>query len=358
MKNNFKFMAFAMMAVFSLAFISCNKDDDDIDPSISDSGALGAEPGTLVGDDAEANAKVESLRVASFGDFRYTYDKDGKLETISDRDYYTASAKDNFKVTYIWGGDDEYDEDICTFNIANNHIISASYSSNYREMYSFRYDIGQATGTMSYKYNSMGQLSSAIAAITAKGSYGGQDYIETENVTITFTYSSDNRLIKMEQYEEYLEKDGERCTDTRVYEYDYSRSYENKFYQYTPQLLEDPVPDDWVDAFAYVGLLGKASSALPGKYVKTYKYDSSTSGNSHLSSDTETCYYTFNSDGTIRSAGSQYDSDEYTYTTVGTRSAFETTDPVWQTDVTKVGRQPRRSLMRSLRARHRLHRMK
>lgn len=352
-------MAFAMMAVFSLAFISCDKDDDDIDPSISDSGAPSAEPGTLVGDDAEANAAVKDLRVASFGDFRYTYDKDGKLETISDRDYYTASAKDNFKVTYIFDDDYEYSEDICTFNIANNHIISASYSSNYREIYSSGTDIGQATGTMSYKYNSMGQLSSVTSAITAKGSYKGQDYTETENVTITFTYSSDNRLIKMEQCEEYLEKDGERYTDTRVYEYDYSRSYENKFYQYTPQLLGNPVPDDWVDAFAYVGLLGKASSALPGKYVETYKYDSSTSGGYNGSgSDTETCYYTFNSDGTIRGAGSQYDSDEYTYTTVGTRSAFETTDPVWQTDVTKVGRQPRRGLMRSLRARHRLHRMK
>ena len=31
MKKSFKFMAFAMIAVFSLAFVSCSDDDDDID---------------------------------------------------------------------------------------------------------------------------------------------------------------------------------------------------------------------------------------------------------------------------------------------------------------------------------------
>lgn len=351
MKKYLTFMAFAMTAVFGLVSISCSEDDDEKGESSSSVPA-----GTLVGDDAEANAAVANLRLVAvsnnYRSYRYTYDAKGSLETISDmRNDWSASAKDNFKIVV----GDQYDDggwwdEVYTFNISNNLVTS--YSVKWNELDGGDHYTG--TDVMYFKYNAKGQLTSVTYTADWSGSDG---WYEKGEGTTSITYSADGRIALVD-YTAWDEEDGDRDTYQETVEYEYaSFSKVNKFYQYIPKIIEEDIyidiEDSYVYAFAYVGLFGKSSSYIPTK--STYK-------EIHHHADGESCTYSgtntnytcsFNSDGTLRSAD-YYGTYNFIYTTVGTRSVFETSLPVWRQDErAKDKRVSRRSMIKSRRERHR-----
>ena len=352
MKKYLTFMAFAMTAVFGLVSISCSEDDDEKGESSSSVPA-----GTLVGDDAEANAAVANLRLmavsSNYTSYRYTYDEKGNLETISDmRDDWSASAKDNFKIVVGEQYDDgDWWDEVYTLNISNNLVTS--YSVKWNEVENGEHDTG--TGVMKFKYNAKGQLTSVTYTADGSGSDGWYKKIEG---TTSITYSADGRITLVD-YTELEEEDGDRDTYQETIEYEYaSFSKVNKFYQYIPKFLEEDIyidiEDGYVNAFAYVGLFGKASSYIPTK--STYKSISHhADGESHTYSGTNTDYTcSFNSNGTLRSADDYGSTCNFIYTTIDTRSVFDTNLPVWrQGEQAKDKRMSRRSMIKSRRERHR-----
>lgn len=335
--KNLKFMAFAALAMFSLVFVSCSKDDDDNGiGSATDSGAPGEQSGTLVSDDATINAAVAGLRVTSVGPYRYTYDENGVLESISDPGEWTTTAKDGFRLDYEFEDRyGEYEKMSVSPVIKNNHIITISINDVFKE----DRDEVQSTMTMNLTYNTKGQYVSAALSAKASGVLEGIRYSESGTGSIVNTYSADGRIT---QTVFSFSSNYGKTSYTTTYEYDSSSEQPNKFYQYTNHLCQEIFygSDDLYDAFAYVGLLGKASSYIPTRAIcKGYE-----EGEDYSYTKTFSC--SFNVDGTISYA----DYYNYTYKNVGTRSFFESNEPVFGQDYMKRNdRKLYRGLMKMLR---------
>lgn len=340
MNKYLKFMAFAIMAVSSLVFVACSDDNDEIKvPS--------AQLGTLIGDDEAANAAVADLRLvvlnANWGSYYYSYNENGNLESISDEGSWSTSAKDNFKIE-----DDYYSSDISwrerstIFYMSNNRITSSVYKQNEQ---SGPYNHWVYNETTNFEYNSKGQLASIKVVGSEQGTAGNSEY----QATTTFTYASDNRIVSVDCMEEYND-DGKLNKYRTTVEYEYSSGNLNKFYQYTPQLIEDTelLDNIYIEAFVYIGLFGKASSYIPTKSTYKCMYEKA-NGEQDSYSDTNIYSCSFNSNGTI----SRADDVSYTYANIGTRSFFETSEPAWrQANVAKNRRVPFHNRMRSMREHH------
>ncbi|MBR1521120.1 MAG: DUF4595 domain-containing protein [Bacteroidaceae bacterium] len=309
---NKKFLSFLMagMVVFAVS-TSCSSDDDDDNNGGGSSSKVQA--GALAGDDAEANAAVEGVRVSAVGDYRYSYDENGKLETITSRNGWTLEAKNNFKMQW----EDEYDTGEMSFSISGNRITGISIKYTLVE-----YGVSiSGSGSASFSYNSKGQLTSISTNSSESGNVDGEKYSASAKANSKYTYSSDNRLLSF-KYESSGKDDDGNFKETELVTYDYSTSYPNLFYQYTPRqipgILFDLGADDAdFDMFAYVGLLGKASSYLPSGYTAEWVYEED-GYEDDTESYTRSCSYSFNDNGTI----SQADGKSYSYTNVGTRAAF------------------------------------
>lgn len=312
---NKKFFSFLMLGMALCA--SCSSDDEK---GGKDSGAPGEQSGTLVGDDAEDNAAVANLRITSVGSYRYTYDSNGKLQTISDNDTYdgwTASAKDNFKIQSEWKDGSEKENSTYTFTIVNNHITAISGKSTYE----YEDEKETSSGVAYFKYNGKGQLSSIEYSSTWTEIDEGRKYSGSESGTVILKYSSDNRLLSVEVSD--VEKEGgEKWTYNETITYDYSSSRPNVFYQYTPRIWDDYYMDDDFDAFAYVGLFGKATSYIPAR--STVEYTEKDDEEEYSDSYTQTYNCSFNSNGTISYA----DYYSYGYTSLDTRALVANDEPV------------------------------
>ncbi|MBR1667571.1 MAG: DUF4595 domain-containing protein [Bacteroidaceae bacterium] len=308
MKKTFLTFLMTGMVVCAVS-TSCSKDDDG-----DGGGGASAQSGTLAGDDAEANAAVEGVRVSAVGSYRYSYDENGKLESISSNNYqgWVLEAKNNFKMQW----EDEHDTEELSFSISNNHITGASIK--YTD-----YGLSEGTitgsGSASFSYNSKGQLTSISASSSESGNLFGEKYSASAKTTTKYTYSSDNRLLSI-KFESNFADEGENGKETALITFDYSTSYPNLFYQFTPEQCPDIVFDMGGDAadfdvFAYVGLLGKASSYLPSGYTEEYLYEED-GEEDESGTYNRSCNYSFNSNGTISRAGNK----SYSYTNVDTRA--------------------------------------
>lgn len=351
---NKKIFSFLLVGMAVCAVSSCSKDDDG---NGGDSGAPGVQPGTMVSDDAEANAEVAGLRIVSVGGYKYTYDENGKLETISDTyNEWTASSKDNFKIERKEAYGNSEEEETTAFNISNNHITSISSKSSYKGGEGNVKWSETWSGTLNLTYNIKGQLSSITFSYQSEETETENGVVErssgTENGVINFTYSADNRITFIE--EKYTGKwnDGEIYSREETCEYEYSSNSLNQFYQYTPNLFGDmDVTYDW-EAFAHVGLFGKASSYIPSrclvKYIGIYNGEVDEEGEYY--NDGYSC--SFNSNGTI----SRADGYNYTYADMDTRALFTSAAPTSeQINTIQTERKPHQGFMSRLRERrHRL----
>lgn len=322
MKKNV--ILFFMAGLMAGAMISCTKDNP------------AGQAGSLTGDDEEANAAVRDLRLASVGRIYYEYDGKGNLVTITDdSDDYEASAENNFKMTLRDVYKNEVEETVISFEFRNNRIHSISSKLN------FKYEDGTESGegSASFKYNGKGQISSISCSYKLSGKYDDETFSLTEKLSTVVNYDSDNRIASVETLINVTE-DGDKETYKEKIEYSYASGRVNPFYQYTPNLASDlidglaDIVDDRIgfDAFAYAGLFGRASSAIPNRSTSTV--ESSYNGRENTRTTTLTYTYDLNSDGTI----SRADGSAYWYTSVGTRGGT----PVFErNDASERERRPR-----------------
>lgn len=286
-----------------VVYTSCSKDD-------SDSGAPGSPAGTMVGDEEEANALLEGIRLSSAGSYRYQYDDNGIFASM---DYHNWSGKvETGKITWGYTNEDNSVSENYTLNVSSNHIVSMSMNESGYYSDSWGESSWTRHGNASFSYNMKGQLSSISISYSENGSEAGEGYSESGNGTTTFNYSSDHRLLSIKEVFNYIE-DGERSTQTTNITCNYSSEpIKNPFYQYTPHMLNNVLEE--LEGFMYVGLLGKASSCIPSSYTVVWeeKYGD---GESDSGSYTSSSNVSFNSNGTLRSA----DGISYSYMSVGTR---------------------------------------
>lgn len=275
--------------------------------------------GLLSGDDPQANDAVRNIRLVSVDRIFYEYDESGRLTTIIDNDDdYEASADNNFKIELKDQYDDEIDETTVSFGFQNSRIQSISSKGTYR------YEDGKDSteGSASFSYNDKGQISLVSCSINYHGSDG---YSAIAKVSITLNYDSMNRLVSSEEITTGTETyDGKtsKLSLKRKIEYKYFPGWDNTFYQYTPNLAGDlfennlvAITDDRLgfNAFAYIGLFGKASSAVPSSAEESVEEDYDGKVSTRKYTNRYSC--SFNENGTISSA----DNYTYWYTRVGTR---------------------------------------
>lgn len=304
---NKKIFTYLMVGItVCVVYASCSKDDS------GNSGAPGSPAGTMVGDEEEANALLEGIRLSSAGSYRYQYDDNGILASM---DYNNWSGKvETGKITWGHTYEDKVNSvsESYTLNVSSNHIVSMSMNESGYYSDSWGESSWTRHGNASFSYNAKGQLSSISISYSENGSEAEERYSESGNGTITFNYSSDYRLLSMKEVFNYIE-DGERSTLTSNITCNYSSEpTKNPFYQYTPHMLNNVLEE--LEGFMYVGLLGRASSCIPSSYAVVWeeKYDD---GESDSGSYTSSSNVSFNSNGTIRSA----DGISYSYISVGTR---------------------------------------
>ena len=275
--------------------------------------------GLLSGDDPQANDAVRNIRLVSVDRIFYEYDKSGRLTTIIDNDDdYEASADNNFKIELKDQYYDEIDETTVSFSFQNSRIQSISSKGAYNHKNGEDFIDCSA----SFSYNANEQISLVSCSINYLGS---DEYSAIGKVSITLNYDSMNRLVSIEEITTGTETHDKKPTKVSVkrkIEYKYSPGWENKFYQYTPNLASDlfennlvTITDDRLgfNAFAYVGLFGKASSAIPSSAEESVEED--LYGRVVTKKYTNRYSCSFNENGTISSA----DNYTYWYTRVGTR---------------------------------------
>lgn len=275
--------------------------------------------GLLSGDDPQANDAVRNLRLVSVDRIFYEYDESGRLTKIIDNDDdYEASADNNFKIELKDQYDDGISETTVSFGFQNNRIQSISSNGTYRSE-NEKYTIG---GSASLSYNDIGQLSLVSCSLEGHDSDG---YSATGKLSMTLNYDSMNRLVSAEGITTGTETYGGKTSKVslkRRIEYKYSPGWDNTFYQYTPNLAGDLFGDNLVvltnerigfNAFAYIGLLGKASSAVPSSAVESVEEDYGGKVSTRKYTNKYSC--SFNENDTISSA----DDCTYWYTRVGTR---------------------------------------
>lgn len=222
-------------------------------------------------------------------------------------------AKNNFKLAFDESdGDYKYHAEIIP-DIKNNHIVSITVKENESEGRDYSYVYSQ---TVNYKYNAKGQVASWSGSATETEVDEGDRYSGSASISCSVQYDAQDRIVKAELQIKGTE-DGERFEDTETYTFEYAPGQSNKFYQYTPFLSEFALWDDgyFVQAFAYVGLFGKASSEIPTSVTEFDKYLED--GETYEHSYNYDLSVVLNADGTIRRA----DGYDYRYTTVETRAA-------------------------------------
>lgn len=274
--------------------------------------------GLLSGDDPQANDAVRNLRLVSVDRIFYEYDESGRLTTIIDNDDdYEASADNNFKIELKNQYDDGIEETTVSFGFQNSRIQSISSNGTYRSE-NEKYTIG---GSASFSYNDIGQLSLVSCSLDGHES----EYSATGKISITLNYDSMNRLVSAEGITTGTETYGGKTSKIslkRRIEYTYSPGWDNTFYQYTPNLADElfgdtliPITNEVVgfNAFAYAGLFGKASSAIPSSAEESVEEDYDGKVSTRKYTNRYSC--SFNENDTISSA----DNYTYWYTRVGTR---------------------------------------
>ena len=288
------FYALSMLAVatWSVSLTSCKDDDDDNSGSVAASDT----PSPTVTDSYGAKH-----RVTSFGDYSYSYDKNGKLTAIYDDDELIQSGSG---LTFRDKGKDEYDEWDCTIKFALNQRGYVSEASE--SFYDKDSDGEWERGTIhnSYTYDSEGQLNRITS--TASGSYreDGKTYAFSWKDKTTLTWS-DSKLLQVTyewtETDEGDDEDNDSGSYTYTLQYGTQANSARQWLHVIDRMVEDMI--DFTEALSPLGLFGRGPAYLPIRY----------SQNGYSS----TLAYTLNANGTIHSDnGRIYTYDDATRSTV------------------------------------------
>lgn len=201
-------------------------------------------------------------RIKSVGDIRYIYKSTGKLDII--RIGTMEFDLDKKSLTFVEdGGVEKY---TFSFNADNNlKKMKMSYHEEDSD------DEGE--GSFEFTYNGDKQLTNISGNYTETYTEDGQDVKSksTSNIEITYDAWCVKRIKIRSEEKKTIGGKTEKDTYSSTIGFSYDRDddeFENRYYQWTPNVLTYGLVLDDADiaaALAYVGLLGRASRWLPEK---------------------------------------------------------------------------------------------
>lgn len=311
----------AIVAALSFSMISCDNDNNGGNGGSSANTVGGLHSGTALDNDLP-----DGYRVSSVGDYDYNYDEVGRLTGFSDDDMYYEFQKGTYNIKF----EDDGESVNASIKVNGKGCVTSANASSYYSEGDGDYEKGTISFSLSYNGNNL--LTSASVKESweeyedgerERGSY-------TENHQLTYSGTKLTKVVTT-----WEEKEGHTDSGTYTLTYSYDADYENPFYQYTPRLLMFADEMEPIDALAYVGMLGRASSMFPSS-VKVYETD-------YCSEEKETdewehtydCGpYRFNSYSALSSA----DGKSYRYTSIGSRGLIDyapMTDSMLKAEIAK-----------------------
>ncbi len=292
MNKNVKLFTVLSLAA-SMCFCACSKDDEGGSSEVPNNAG-------------EISKDMPGLKISSVGSNRFYYDEQGKLTSA----YMNGS---NIKFENGFNFSDYEGQYSLTVN-GSGLVTGASVSSS---------DSGDGwsetgTGTASIAYNGNQQITKVVTTSSWKGVEDGERYSVTEKSETTVTYDSKGRILKV--VNTWSEVDDHKDSGSETYTFEYGDySYDNKYGQYTPKLVDRVFDMGSVEALCYAGLFGKSTMTLPTKIMYEEEEYCEEDGDTETYSGNISCGpYTFNSNGTIKSA----DGYSYTYTSLDTKAVF------------------------------------
>lgn len=298
-------MAFAVLATFSLTFVSCSSDDDDDD---NDGGNASGKVPSPVFVDLDGN----KVQISSIGDYSFFYNEAGRLTSFSRYDDTYTVDKSSFTISKKYY-DDGYDIFTAYVTLNNEGLISTiRYVDEWTEDNGTGFE--KEDCTISYTYNSSKQL----VGVSSNYREDVRNGTTQSLITVTLTWENDN-LIKSVLEEEtsrtYQGSTGEQHSN-------WTTTISNTFNYGTQSNPVKQFPYSMSGVISYskstdlgmclLGLLGVGPANLPtsSTTVTTYSSGSPNTSNSTYS-------FVLNSNGTINtekvgSPKSQYTSS-YTW---------------------------------------------
>lgn len=270
-----KFVTARLKSVCALAlafgFVACSDDDDDP----SDSGAAG------VFTPVEGDHDI-AYRIYSFDEFDFDYDSNGRLESYCYHDV---------KYNPMRIVDDGIEVKI---GLNSSGYIS---SLNVTESYADEYERYTGSSKADYSYNSNGEL----VKVSVEGKSSGMDYGErfSYKYSMTSTLTWINGLLVSIKTTENEEEDGEKWRYVDTYNYDYIDGTNVNICRQLPYLFCDGFPSGELSGLGLLGLFGKGPKLLP--VSAEIKYEEWDSDYYDYDTDTDHYWYSFESNGLIRS---------------------------------------------------------
>lgn len=280
-----KTWGFVALAALSIPMLTSCKDD---------------EPGN--GDDAGKDIiDIDGQKITAIGSYRISYDSKGRVTEVT-----TNNGYDVFEIDYS-NGKIIMDDEEGTIKFTKEGYIS-EISQSYEDTEGSYTYTGNGTLKFSYKDNHVMSISSTYKEIQTNSNGEKINWEGSESATLTWSnnnlVSSNNKFIEYYNGEVYEEE-----------EYSFSVTYgnvANKYHQFPISLADFIFDYEEMDVLIALGLAGHGPAYLPTAIQENgndYSYDLKISLNSNGSIDTESYVYeTYN----------------YVYGKVSTKSAFET----------------------------------
>lgn len=276
MKNFETLLAMLLIALCPLAFTACSDDDDE------GGSAYGSD---TAGQVTGSNGSTYYITACNKMSFDY---EDGRIVAIDDGYFDYEVTYNPFTITYA-DGDPNEDDSYEVYTISNikvnssGYITSLSISGESRYYYNsgncYYYDKG--SGSASFSYDSDGHLVKTSVSVSNSGKDVYYDEVESYSgsgsVTTTNTWS--DGLLTKSVYNYSYKESGYSETATSTDTYEYSTSYPNVTYQFTPwdyDVVGDLCSDfDILEPLAIVGYFGKGPDYHPtSRESEWIEYDS------------------------------------------------------------------------------------
>lgn len=246
----------------------------------------------------------EEWYVTSAGGFRFTYDEDGHLTSIIDRNGAYIVKDDEDKLVLDWN---DFDETSHTEIVLNDdyNITKIVYSWTEDED-----DTGSETYNFSYDSNKR-----LVSCSCSGRGNGGNNRTKSWTHTSSYGWSSNQMTIHKEENRQTY-NNGETRTNSNRYSYVFTCIGQSNRCKQLPYYMGNEMIDfeELSGMFTVLGLFGSGPENLPTDY--TYTYESGYNVNETVKSK-HTLDFTQNSNGTINSErrGYSYGNGNYSYDT-------------------------------------------
>jgi len=241
----------------------------------------------------------EEWYVTSAGGFRFTYDEDGHLTSIIDRNGAYIVKDDEDKLVLDWNDFDE---------TSHTEIVLNDDYNITKIVYSWTEDEDE-TGNETYNF-SYGS-DKRLVSCTCTGRYAKRKRSENFTQTTSYGWSSNQMTIRQDENWQRFD-DGETDTESDKLSYVFTCAGQSNRCKQLPYYMGEEMADtgELGGMFAVLGLLGYGPENLPTGYTRESVHNDNDSYENNYALD-----FTLNSNGTISSErrGYRYFIGKYSY---------------------------------------------